>query len=53
MFSEVYCKYCNKTYRDDLLELEDGYYYCHVCGQPIEFKQATEEEIEESEKGQE
>lgn len=45
----VYCEHCRKTYNDDLLELEDGYYYCHVCGQQIESKPLTNEQINESE----
>jgi len=44
----VYCKHCNKTYREDLMELEDGYYYCHACGQSIEKKPATDDEINDT-----
>lgn len=41
----VFCKHCNKTYNENLMELEDGYYYCHVCSQPIEITPATNDEI--------
>ena len=45
----IYCEHCNKIYNEDLLELEDGYYYCHVCGQQIEIKHPTNEDIDNAE----
>jgi late competence protein required for DNA uptake (superfamily II DNA/RNA helicase) len=39
---KIFCSRCNKAYDKELMELEDGYYYCHVCGNPIDKKEDIE-----------